>query len=814
MMNEFLSGEQAKTQSIDALFSIFSTSAEKGLGNEDVEERRENYGFNELAEKHVSPFLKFLKNFWGPIPWMIEAAIILSLIDQDWNDVAIIGSLLLINAFIEFFQSHKADNAIAELKKSLASKAKVKRDGTWAEVEARELVPGDIIRMRLGDVVPADVKLFEGDYLMIDESALTGESLPVEKHRDDVGFSGSVVKQGEMNALVYGTAANTFFGRTAKLVEGAKTKSHFQKAVIHIGDYLIILNFLLVMVVVITGLIRQESIWQVLQFALVLTVAAIPAALPAVLSVTMAVGAVKLSKKKAIISKLVAIEEMAGMDVLCSDKTGTITENILTIAGLHPIGDYNEDDIIITSALAAKAENKDPIDDAVINRLFKHDRLKTGFEQSKQLRFIPFDPVSKKTEAEIEQNNIRFRVGKGAPQVMLELCHNREIVAEEVHRIIHEAGSHGYRTLGVARTHGDEKWHFVGLISLSDPPREDSAETIRLAQEMGVEVKMITGDHQIIAREIAKRVNIRDNILPASEFVNLPDRRARRLVEEADGISEVYPEHKYEIVELLQMNGHIVGMTGDGVNDAPALKKADAGIAVAGATDAAKSAADIVLTLPGLSVIINAIQESRKIFQRMQSYAIYRISETIDVLFFTVLAILIFNQYPVTAIMIVLLAVFNDFPIMAISYDRVKYSMKPERWNMNKVIGIASVLGFTNVVFTFFIYLIGRDIMHFSGNELQTLVFAELSIAGNLTIFLSRTRGPLWSIRPGSGLVWATLISKGIISLIVAFGLLMAPIGWWVLFVWGYAMVQMMITDRVKLLAYRVFDYVGVKFKK
>jgi len=805
-MNEIISTEQAKTKSADELTSILSTGLENGLERGEVEKRREFYGFNELPKKHVNPFIKFLKNFWGPIPWMIEAAIILSIVDRDWDDVIIIGSLLLINAFIEFFQSYKADNAIAELQKSLATKARVRRNGSWASIDARELVPGDIIRLRLGDVIPADVKLFEGDYLMIDESALTGESLPVDKHSGDVGYSGSVVKQGEMNALVYGTGSNTFFGKTAKLVEGAKTKSHFQTAVIKIGNYLIMLNFALVMIVVITGLIRQESVWDVLQFALVLTVAAIPAALPAVLSVTMAVGALKLSKKKAIISKLVAIEEMAGMDVLCSDKTGTITQNKLAITGLHPFGDFDDKKMLSIAALAGKEEDKDPIDDAIINKLLEDENLKDEFYNSKQLKFIPFNPVSKKTEAEIDQGGERFRVSKGAPQIILEQCHDKKDVSEKVEAIIQEEGSHGFRTIGVAKTNGDDKWHFAGLISLSDPPREDSAQTIKEAQEMGVSVKMITGDHQVIACEIAKQVHIKENILPAREFVNLPDRSAKRLVEEADGISEVYPEHKYEIVELLQMNDHIVGMTGDGVNDAPALKKADAGIAVDGATDAAKSAADIVLTSPGLSVIINAIEESRKIFQRMQSYAIYRISETIDVLFFTVLAILIFNQYPVTAIMIVLLAVFNDFPIMAISYDKVKYSMKPETWHMNKVIGIASVLGFTNVVFTFFIYLIGRDILDMNTQELQTLVFAELSIAGNLTIFLSRVRGPLWSIKPGAALVWSTVISKGIISLIVAFGVFMSPIGWWVLGVWAYALVQMLITDRMKLLAYRVFE--------
>ncbi len=804
--------EQAKTIDTGDLLKDLHVDPKIGLDEKEISTRRDKFGFNEIVEKKESLLLRFLKNFWGPIPWMIEAAVILSIIDKDWKDVIIIGSLLLINALIEFVQSYKADNAMAMLKKSLASKARVLREGRWHEMEARELLPGDIIRIRLGDIIPADVKLLDGEYLIIDESALTGESLPVEKYAGDIAFSGSIAKQGEMNAVVYGTALNTFFGKTAKLVAEAKTKSHFQKAVIRIGDYLIILNFILVLIVILSGLFRQERLIDLLQFALVLTVASIPAALPAVLSVTMAVGALKLSRKKAIIRKLVAVEEMAGMDILCSDKTGTITQNKLSVKGLHPIGNYSEDDILIFGAMASKAENNDPLDNAVLELAEKNSGLWTKITSFVQKDFKPFDPVSKRTEALIDMGSNEIKVSKGAPQMILELLEDKGSIQEEMENIVKDAGTHGYRTLGVARTNEAGKWQYVGLIALNDPPREDSAETIRQAQEMGVKVEMITGDHTAIAIEIAQQVNIGKNIIPASEFVDLPDRKAKDLIEKSDGFSQVFPEHKYEIVQLLQENNHIVGMTGDGVNDAPALKKADAGIAVDGATDAAKSAADIVLTKPGLSVIVDAIKESRQIFQRMQSYAIYRISETIDVLFFTVLAILFFREYPVTAVMIVMLAVFNDFPIMTIAYDKVRYAMKPESWNMRKVISIASVLGFTNVLFTFGMFYLGKHYFKMEFEQVQTLVFAELAIAGNLTIFLARTSGPLWSIAPGKGLVWSTLLSKILVSLICAFGWIIAPIGWYVLFVWAYAIVQMLITDRVKLLAYKVFDHSGLRF--
>jgi len=806
--------EQAKSIDTQDLLKELKTDSKSGLSEKEVNSRLENFGYNEIVEKKESLLLRFLKNFWGPIPWMIEAAVILSIIDKDWKDVIIIGSLLLLNGLIEFVQGYKADNAMAMLKKNLASMSRVLRDGKWMELEARDLVPGDIIRIRLGDIIPADVKLFDGDYLILDESALTGESLPVEKHAGDIAYSGSVAKQGEMNAVVYGTAANTFFGKTAKLVAEAKTKSHFQKAVIRIGDYLIILNFILVLIVIFTGLFRQERLIDLVQFALVLTVASIPAALPAVLSVTMAVGALKLSRKKAIISKLVAVEEMAGMDILCSDKTGTITQNRLVVKGLYPLAGFSEDDILLYGSLSSKAENNDALDNAVLEMAEKNNSLWTRISSFSVKNFKPFDPVSKRTEVLIHGDAGEFKVSKGAPQMILELAHEKDSIREGVEKIIEEAGSHGYRTLGVARTSESGHWEYVGLFALNDPPREDSAETIRQAQEMGVKVEMVTGDHTAIAIEIAQQVNIGKHIVPANEFVNLPDRKARTLIEQADGFSQVFPEHKYEIVQLLQEGDHIVGMTGDGVNDAPALKKADAGIAVDGATDAAKSAADIVLTKPGLAVIVDAIKESRRIFQRMQSYAIYRISETIDVLFFTVLAILFFNEYPVTAVMIVLLAVFNDFPIMTIAYDKVKYSMKPEKWNMRKVISIASVLGFTNVLFTFGMFYLGKHYFKMDFVEVQTLVFAELAIAGNLTIFLSRTSGPLWSIRPGNGLVWSTLISKGIVSMICAFGWIIAPIGWYIFFVWGYAMIQMLITDRMKLLAYKISDHTGLKFAR
>jgi H+-transporting ATPase len=804
---KILTSEAAREASIGELFQRLSSS-EKGLSSSEAQNRLQQYGYNEIAEKKVNPLLKLLSYFWGPIPWMIEVAAILSAVVHHWEDFWIIFALLMLNAVVGYWQEHKAGNAIEALKQKLALKARVLRNGKWTELEARDLVPGDMVRVRLGVIVPADLKLIEGDYLLADESALTGESMPVEKHVSDVAFSGSIARQGEMNGLVVATGMTTYFGRTAKLVEEAETQSHFQKAVIKIGDYLIVIALVLVALIFLVALFRHESMLQTLQFALILTVAAIPAALPAVLSVTMAVGAMALAKKEAIVSKLVAIEEMAGMDVLCSDKTGTITQNKITVGEVEPFEGFTENDVLLWATLASREENQDPIDDAIIVKARETEGLAGTSKSYKSIAFTPFDPTSKRAVATLEDaDGTRFKAAKGAPQAILSLIADHEALSHQVDEQVDALASRGYRPLGVAKTVGDDKWQYAGLLGLYDPPREDSAETIKTAQSMGVKVKMVTGDHTAIAKEIAQQVMMGTNIMPASAFLDKPDREAQRIIEEADGFAQVFPEHKYHIVELLQHKNHIVGMTGDGVNDAPALKKADAGIAVAGATDAAKSAADIVLTSPGLSVIIDAIKESRKIFQRMNSYAIYRIAETIRVLLFITLSILIFNFYPVTAVMIVLLAVLNDGAILSIAYDRTRYSNQPEAWNMRRVLGIATVLGVAGVLSSFGLFYLGEHIFHLGRDIIQSLMYLKLSVAGHLTIFVTRTRGRFWSLWPAPVLMGAVVGTQLVATIITVYGLFMAPVGWsWALLVWGYAIAWFLFNDQVKLAAYRIFD--------
>jgi H+-transporting ATPase len=782
-------------------------SSPDGLSQEEAQKRLTQYGPNEIEEKKTNPLLKFLTYFWGPIPWMIEAAVILSAVARHWPDFFIILLLLLANAVVGFWEEHQAGNAIAALKAKLAINARVRRDGKWTNPSARELVPGDVIRVRLGDIVPADARLLEGDPIEVDQSALTGESLPATRKPGEALFSGSIIRQGEIGAMVYATGQNTYFGKTAQLVQEAHTVSHFQRAVLKIGNYLIILAAAMVTLIIAVAIFRGDPILTTLQFALVLTVAAIPVAMPTVLSVTMAVGARLLARKEAIVTRLAAIEELAGVDVLCSDKTGTLTQNKLTLGDPFSVNDVSADQVIFNAALASRADNKDTIDLAVLGAL-KNDQLLKGYQV---VHFQPFDPVHKRTEVTVnDADGKEFKATKGAPQVILELSANAGQVKPAVEKAVNEFAARGFRSLGVARADAQGPWQFLGVLPLFDPPREQAKATIATARQMGVNVKMVTGDQVAIARETAGKLGLGTNILDAVGFGDTKHHETAQLaesIEKADGFAQVFPEHKFHIVDVLQQRGHIVGMTGDGVNDAPALMKADCGIAVSGATDAARAAASIVLMTSGLSVIIDAIKESRKIFQRMNSYAIYRIAETLRVLLFMTLAILIFNFYPLTAVMIVMLALLNDGAILSIAYDNVHYENKPEAWNMRLVLGIATVLGVIGPVAAFGLFYLGDRVYHLDRAHIQTMMYLMLSVAGQMTIFLTRTRGPFWSIRPARILLGVVLCAQIVAILIAVYGLFMTPLGWsWALFVWGYALAWFLVSDRVKLLAYRVFD--------
>ncbi|WP_145222951.1 plasma-membrane proton-efflux P-type ATPase [Planctomycetes bacterium TBK1r] len=822
---------ELQTLSVSELQTKLATT-DAGLSTADAKARLAQYGPNELPEESVNPLLKFLSYFWGPIPWMIEAAVALSAVAQHWPDFAIILVLLLANAIVGFWEEHQAGNAIAALKAKLAIKARVMRDGKWVTIPVREVVPGDVIRLRLGDIVPADAKLLgenAGEHtaypddprgpsratlaknaIQVDQSALTGESLPADRKPGDAVYSGSIVRQGEIDAFVYATGTDSYFGQTARLVQQAHTTSHFQRAVLNIGNYLIMLAVGLVSLIIMVALFRGDPMLQTLQFALVLTVAAIPVAMPTVLSVTMAVGARLLAKKEAIVTRLAAIEELAGVDILCSDKTGTLTQNKLTLGDPFLMDGVSKDEILLAAALASRAENLDAIDEAVLAWC---DSSKT--RSYRVSHFQPFDPVQKRTEATVHADDGgEFKTTKGAPQIIIELVDNPGAIRDRVNVAVNEFASRGFRSLGVAQYDDHNQWRFLGVLPLFDPPREQAKSTIENAREMGVSVKMVTGDALAIARETSAKLGLGNNLIDATSFGDTKHHEGAalgELIERADGFAQVFPEHKFHIVDVLQQRGHIVGMTGDGVNDAPALKKADCGIAVSGATDAARAAASIVLMTPGLSVIVDAIKESRKIFQRMNSYAIYRIAETLRVLLFMTLAILVFNFYPLTAVMIVMLALLNDGAILSIAYDNVRYKKQPESWNMRMVLGVATVLGVIGPIAAFGLFYIADRVYQLDRPHIQTLMYLMLSVAGHMTIFLARTRGPFWSSAPAPILLAAVVGTQVIATLIAVYGLFMTPLGWgWASFVWGYAIAWFLVSDRIKLLAYQAFDPVKV----
>lgn len=801
-----LDAEKAREIKSEALLTYLECNL-NGLSNAEAQSRLAYYGANTIQDKRTSPLVKFLSYFWGPIAWMIEIAAILSAAVRNLEDMTIILILLFFNAIVGFWQEYQAGNAIEQLKKNLALKSRVLRDGLWLSIDADQLVPGDKVKICLGDVVPADIVLLEGDYLSIDQSALTGESLPVEKRVGDSIYSSSIAKQGEMTGIVTSTGVHTYFGTTAKLVSSVVTVSHFKKAIINIGDYLIFISLILVVILVLVGLERHLPVMELVQFALILTVASIPVALPAVLSVTMAVGAINLAKLKAIVSRLESIEELAGMDILCSDKTGTLTQNKLTMGEPVIFDGTDKSGFILAAALASDLDNPDAIDSAILQKCSSDIALQNFTTQ----HFMPFDPVQKRCEADIKSpTGELFKVSKGAPQVMLALCDPDDATRQYAEQTVKEFAVKGYRSLGVAKTGSDGNWLFLGVLPLFDPPREDAAETIREAKQHGVDIKMVTGDNIAIAKQIAAELGMRQNILLADQIVKAKDNEdivhnVGFCAERADGFAEVFPEHKYWLVKDLQSNNHLVGMTGDGVNDAPALKQADVGIAVSGATDAARAAADLVLIDTGLGVIINAIEEARRIFERMNAYAIYRITETIRIMLFMVSAILIYNFYPITAVMIIMLALLNDLPILTIAKDNTWLSPVPVRWDMHKVLTVATVLGVVGVMETFLLLILAKNHFHVSLAELQTIIFLKLIVAGHLTLFVARTRQSFLTRPFPAPLLFFSIVGTQIVAVLIAkFGWFVTAISWeYIGLIWAYCLFWVFIEDGLKLWVYQ-----------
>ena len=785
-----ISVEQVKSKSVSETLELLGTGRD-GLSTSSAEHRFQVLGPNAIEEKKENEILKFLKYFNGPIAWIIEIAAVLSLIIDHIIDFVMIVSLLVINGFIGFWDEHKASDALAALKEQLALKARVRRDGKWMEIDAERIVPGDIIKVRLGDIIPADLKLVDGSTLSVDQSALTGESLPVYKEPGDIAYSGTIVKKGEMEAVVVSTGSYTYFGRTAKLVQQARTKSNLEAAVLKVGNFLIFSAFALAIILVVFEFMRGLNILNLLEFVLVLIIASVPVAMPAVLSVTMALGAYALSRKKAIVSHLESIEELSGVDVLCSDKTGTLTKNEITVEGVESFGASREE-ILLAAALASREEDADPIDSAILRTLEDKNALK----KYETVNFTPFDPVRKRTESVVrDQKGNTLHFSKGAPQVIATMCEMDPESRKRADAMIRDYASKGFRTLGVASSRDGKHWDLLGLLALGDPPREDSKATIEKAEALGLKVKMLTGDNALIAREISRELGLGENVVPVGDALHQTGSETTSIdvIEKADGFAEVFPEHKFEIVSALQKKGHIVAMTGDGVNDAPALKQANAGIAVSGATDAARAAADLILIRPGLSVIVNALEEARRIFNRMSSYTIYRIAMTFDIMIFVVLAMLKFNTYPLTPVMIIILSLLDDIPIMSIAYDNAIVDRYPEKWHMGLILKRSAILGLISVVQTFSLMLIGYYELHMDILVLQAMMFLQLVVGGHLMLFVTRSRKHYWSKpRPSKQLFTAIVATQIFAVLLVKFGVLVPPLSWTLIgMIWLYNLIWM-----------------------
>lgn len=863
MSADYIRTEDYQEKTVAQVLGVLGVDSQRGLTAAEVEERRSRQGFNEIEEKRESLWHRVLRRFWGPIPWMIEAAAILSAVVQKWEDLSIILVMLLVNAGLDFFQEHRALNALQALKQRLAKEVTVRRDGEYKRVPARELVPGDLVKLRIGDIVPADLKLVEGDYLQIDQAALTGESLPVSKETGHVAYANTIIKQGEMLAVVVNTGMHTRFSSVVALVAEAqrKERSHFQKMVIQIGNFLILVTLALVLLIVMVALFRHEPFLEITRFALVLTVAAIPVALPAVMSVTMAVGAMNLARRQAIVSRLASIEELAGVDIFCTDKTGTLTRNEMQVADPLVLEGFDESDLFLHAALASRPENNDPIE-LPIFRYLDEKFPEVDWRAYQQLSFIPFDPVRKRTEAEVRRDSERFRVLKGAPQVLMGMADLDEARTRQFNEAVDRLAGKGYRTLAVGRREGDgAPLRLIGLIPLYDPPRQDSKAVIDEMRASGVKVKMVTGDNLAIAKEIGRLLGLEqrtirseqlsgaasnellalaetlsvaiyrrlnnettlrearrfaadvmeevrrlyDTRLLEREFIHTHESAIVEMIEDVDIFGEVVPEDKYRIVDTLQKGGHIVAMTGDGVNDAPALRKADCGFAVSNATDAARAAADVVLTAPGLSVINEAMRQARITFARMKSYATFRIAETVRIILFMTLSIIVFDFYPITALMIILLALLNDVPILAIAYDNARVHKRPLRWQMNELLTVSFLLGVAGVVASFVLFFILRE-QGFPEDLVRSLLFLKLIIAGHSTLYVTRSEGWFWQRPwPSPLLLVATFGTEILGTLIAVYGFLITPIGWtYALLIWGYALLWFLINDVVKMVAYRM----------
>ncbi len=787
----------------DTLLSL-NVNPDTGLFQAEIDVRRKEHGYNEVAERTTSPVLEFLRKFWGASAWMLELIMVLSAVLGKYADVIVVSVLLIINAVFGFMQERRAAGVMQLLRRRLQVSARVLRESSWSVVPARELVPGDIVRLRPGDIIPADIKLLTGA-LSVDQSALTGESNEADKSPEEVLSSGSVVRRGEGNGVVLLTGVNTYFGRTIELVQQARPKFHIDAVMVKVVRWLFLVVGSLLGMVVALSFIRGTPLLEMVPLMLILFMSAIPLSLPVMFTVSMAVGSKELAKRGVLVTRLSAVEDAATMDVLCVDKTGTITMNQLAVAGVIPSGHASENDVLFAAALASQEANEDPIDLAIL--AFARERhIFDNLSKVTRLSFVPFDGKNRRTETVVEQDGQRILVMKGAVETVAQACGLTPAATAMLNARANESALKGFRTLAVARGSEAGIPSLAGLITLNDPPRPDAKELIAQLQDCGVVVKMLTGDALAVARESALGVGLH-NIRRMADLktAGIPaGNDAADLLADVDGFAEVYPEDKFFVVKHLQAAGHVTGMTGDGVNDAPALRQAEVGIAVSTATDVAKGAASVVLTEPGLTNILALVEQGRTIYQRILTYIINKISRTILKTAFVAIAFVVTGKFVMTAFTVLLLVFVTDFAKISLSTDRVRPSRNPETWNIWAYIMISVVQGVLMVVESLLVLWIGwsRCGLATSDSALYTFSFLTLLYFAAFSIVSARERHWFWATMPSRTVVTAVMAEMLIGTLLTFSGLPgLMPLPWWQpLLILAFAMFMCLVfNDAVKV---------------
>jgi H+-transporting ATPase len=752
-----------------------------GLTTAEARHRLETIGPNEVPEERPHFLRTFVRRFWGPVPWMLEAALTIELVLQQFPGAAIIVALLIFNAILAQVQERRAQEALQLLRHRLRVTARVLRDGAWASLPARDLVPGDRIHLRMGDIVPSDCQIVEGE-VEVDQSTITGESAAVTRSKGATIYSSSTLRRGEASADVTATGPRSFYGKTAELVRSARSVSHMERLLFSVVRYLVTLDGVLAATVLTVAVLRGVPLALALPFVVILLIASVPAAMPATFTIANALESRRLVEEGVLVTGLTAVQEAASMDMLCVDKTGTLTEGRETLSDVLTFGREDEAGVLSLAGAACDLSTQDTIDLAVLA-----EARKRGVPSLERTKFLPFDPALKRSEAWVTRAGRSVRVVLGSPSVVAGLCGSPPEMSSAVERL---AGG-GARVLAVAA--GEEgQLCMVGLLALSDPPRADAAEMIRSLHEMGVRVVMLTGDASNTARAVARKVGLGDRL---GERANLSEDPASY-----DGFAGIYPEDKYQLVQGLQAEGHIVGMTGDGVNDAPALKQAEVGIAVASSTDVARASAKLVLTRPGLKDLVNGIQGGRLVYRRMLTWTLNKVSKNFEQVFLFTVGFLATGLFVTSPFLILVMVFANDFVSMSVGTDNARISPAPDRWNVREIAEVAAVVGGCWLALSFTLLWWSRDVAHLALAPLQTFFFVYLVFSSQGTILLVRERGHAWSSRPSRVLLLAIVADGLAVTALAVTGTLMAPISpLLILLLLGAVALTALLVDQVKV---------------